>query len=399
MLYKDMIDYGRSEIAAPAIYGTIIGDIQGLICDRRSDRLIKQSDVIDIINELGGYSVVFDEIGPSSRRMFIQLKGTTMLVELSINTESRIDKQINGLISEIRPFYEDEDEELDNFTGEIVPVTCLSEFIIVNYISLFYKQSERLHAEKFWKKYDANKFAKKKVAGGIVHIVQTTQHGHLTLKATSIDIKTYGEDIIDSNYNDSLKPAYQKVQEFFNAKGGGFSLLAGKPGTGKSSFITHLISIADKFDKKFVVVPPAFGSAIVEPNFMGFCLGQLSGSILVIEDAETILKSRSNGSENPAVTNILNLTDGILSSVLDIRVVATVNVEEDIDKALLRKGRLKVKYNFDLLETEKSNKLLKKLGSDRVVTEPHTLADLYNIAEQVNFDGTTVRKEPMGFRR
>ena len=80
------------------------------------------------------------------------------------------------------------------------------------------------------------------------------------------------------------------------------------------------------------------------------------------------------------ISNILNLTDGILGDCLNIQIIATFNMaRERIDSALLRKGRLVAEHKFDKLSIEESNLLLLHLGKNIVVNEPMSLADIYNI--------------------
>ncbi len=77
---------------------------------------------------------------------------------------------------------------------------------------------------------------------------------------------------------------------------------------------------------------------------------------------------------------LLNLTDGLLGETLGIQVIATFNTDlQNIDKALLRKGRLTALYEFKPLSIEKSKMLLQESGiKDYFVTQPMTLADIYN---------------------
>jgi ATP-dependent 26S proteasome regulatory subunit len=78
------------------------------------------------------------------------------------------------------------------------------------------------------------------------------------------------------------------------------------------------------------------------------------------------------------VSNILNLTDGVLGEALNIHVIATFNTEkENIDEALLRSGRLIAEHKFDKLNVEDSNKLLEKLGKSHRTDKPMPLCDIY----------------------
>ncbi len=219
-----------------------------------------------------------------------------------------------------------------------------------------------------------------------------------------LTLKTYGSNIIEENYNDDFKEVYQKTFEFLEEDGlSGLILLDGLPGTGKTSIIKHFISIGSKLEKKLVVVPSAFASVLSEPSFLSFAATSLQDSILILEDAETALGSR-DGSNNPSVSNILNLSNGILGDVLSVKIVATLNTKDNIDKALLRPGRLVASYSFGKLVKDKAKKLFENLGGNPSEIEEDTvLAELYNRSPnkfgkqektQIGFRSNTTPNEP-----
>jgi ATP-dependent 26S proteasome regulatory subunit len=116
-----------------------------------------------------------------------------------------------------------------------------------------------------------------------------------------------------------------------------------------------------------------------EPSIIPFLM-EHRNSILIIEDAERVISDREINGSPAGVSNILNLTDGILGDCLNIQIVATFNMRrEKIDKALLRKGRLIVEHKFEKLNVNDTNKLLKNLKKDFVSSEEMCLADIYNI--------------------
>ena len=78
----------------------------------------------------------------------------------------------------------------------------------------------------------------------------------------------------------------------------------------------------------------------------------------------------------------LNLSDGLLSSALKMSAICTFNTSlENIDKALLRKGRLVAQYEFKKLSIENSQKLIDFLGFSFKVKEEMTLAEIYNLKD------------------
>jgi ATP-dependent 26S proteasome regulatory subunit len=118
-------------------------------------------------------------------------------------------------------------------------------------------------------------------------------------------------------------------------------------------------------------------------------------SILIIEDAERVISDREGNGSPAGVSNILNLTDGILGDCLSIQIVATFNMKrEKIDQALLRKGRLIAEHKFNKLSVDESNNLLKHLEKDHEVSESMSLADIYNIDVELI---RTANKSKIGF--
>ena len=195
----------------------------------------------------------------------------------------------------------------------------------------------------------------------------------LTLKDFEL---TAGEGFsIEENYNEDFIEVDKKIIQHLTTKNKkGLILLHGEPGTGKTTYIKNL---ADKIEKQIIFVPPMMTSAIADPGFIPFLM-KYPDSILIIEDAETAIRDRNTSGNANSVSNILNLTDGILGECLKIQIVATFTTERtQIDKALLRKGRLVTDYKFENLSVKKSNKLLKKIGITEKVDKPMSLADIY----------------------
>jgi len=198
----------------------------------------------------------------------------------------------------------------------------------------------------------------------------------LNIAESAIDIKiNYGEDFVATN---------DRIIESLNNKNSGLYLFYGEPGTGKSSYIKYLLS--GVLDRKVVYVPINLINSLMSPDFLPLLLGN-KNIILVIEDAEKALLSREESPENSSVVSaILNLTDSFISSTLNISIVATFNTaKENIDKALLRKGRLRHCHEFKKLSLDDAQKLVDHLNFDYTVTEDMTLADVYNIYENSGY--------------
>ena len=171
----------------------------------------------------------------------------------------------------------------------------------------------------------------------------------------------------------------QKMLEAFKDETkSGLYLIHGKPGTGKTSFLKEILN---ETDKQALFIPPSVAGELGNPNLISLLMDH-PNSILIIEDAETVLMKRK-ADNSDAVSSLLNLTDGFPSDILNLNIICTFNTKiEDIDPALLRKGRLRAIREFKALDIEHSRKLADKIGSDVEVNREMTVAEVCNGDEQ-----------------
>jgi energy-coupling factor transporter ATP-binding protein EcfA2 len=198
---------------------------------------------------------------------------------------------------------------------------------------------------------------------------------------------------IELNYGQSFLKAHDVIAQRLNKNNDkGIILLHGDPGTGKTSYIKHLTTLIK--DKDILFIPPSMAEMLSEPSIIPFLMDH-KNSILIIEDAERVIADREGNGSSAGVSNILNLTDGILGDCLSIQIIATFNMKrEKIDQALLRKGRLIAEHKFENLSVDETNKLLKHIEKDFTSTEPMCLADIYNIDVEIF---RTSNKSKIGF--
>ncbi|CAF0984416.1 unnamed protein product [Rotaria sordida] len=190
------------------------------------------------------------------------------------------------------------------------------------------------------------------------------------------------------HYGQNFVKIHEKILKECNKKDGkGIVLLHGMPGCGKTHYIRYLIE--EIHEKKLIYIPPDMAKDMSKPEFLPFLLLH-PNSILIIEDAENIIRDRNEIKLNTsqAVANLLNLSDGLLGDAMHMQIIATFNCDlTNIDRALLRKGRLIADYKFGKLDIDNAKLLSNKLGFDMEhISEPMTLAEIYNQNEENNVE-------------
>jgi hypothetical protein len=202
-----------------------------------------------------------------------------------------------------------------------------------------------------------------------------------------------GIELTKSNYPDEVLSQYDRICEELVAKvpRGRLTVVNGPPGTGKSFFIKGLISGCK--NAAFVIIQPSDIHGIVSPSglkmLMDFKDNYLALSekvVLVMEDADDALAPREHGNMG-MISALLNLGDGIMGSVLDIRIVATTNREtQEFDSAIMRPGRLSTHTTIGKLSPERAAARLTELLGEKVAPDkPMSLAEIYQRAYDKNW--------------
>ena len=227
----------------------------------------------------------------------------------------------------------------------------------------------------------ANLFDAYKIKNKSSIFMLSSQYGDLNF--TAMPVPELTSDLA-LNYGEDFLAVHENVMESLRFKKSGLYLFNGPPGTGKSSYIKHLLS--EKLERKLAYIPVSMTGQLVSPELVPLLMDN-KDIILVIEDAEKALISRDTSENAAIVSTILNLTDGFIGDAMNVSIIATFNTDkEKIDAALLRKGRLRVSHEFKLLSIDEARKLAKTLGKDPTqITEPTALADIYNIDDETGY--------------
>jgi hypothetical protein len=237
-------------------------------------------------------------------------------------------------------------------------------------------------------------FAKKDLSdSGKILLFEKTEYNEMIL--TPHPIKNYDLDLSE-NYNDDFLDVHEKIKgwaEDFKSRNNKLVLLHGVPGSGKTNYIKYILNNI-KSSKK-IYIPPYLVNSMADPAFFPV-IKREKESILIIEDAEKILINREDSSDNSVISILLNLCDGIMADVLNFKIIATFNTDEDkIDAALKRKGRMFLKYKFDSLSKEKTKHLFNKIYGAEPPKEHMTLAEIYN--DENEFGAKKEEKKSIGF--
>jgi hypothetical protein len=202
-----------------------------------------------------------------------------------------------------------------------------------------------------------------------INIITLTSNG---LELKTLQIAPIKLDI-DLYYNDDFKAVDTLIKARLGKENDkGIILLHGLPGTGKTTYLRHLIGSTAK---RILFVSPGVAGNLMNPEFIDLLIDN-PNAVLVIEDAENIIKDRKYSS-NSSVSNLLNISDGLLSDCLNVQIICTFNSSLNlVDDALLRKGRLIAKYEFGKLEVTKAQRLSNHLGLNQTIERPLTLAEI-----------------------
>jgi len=191
---------------------------------------------------------------------------------------------------------------------------------------------------------------------------------------------------LKKNYNDDLP--WNEMMEFVKSEKEGLAILYGPAGTGKTTLLKHLIQ--ENPEKNFILINSKDLENPDSSDYMEYFL-ENNNRVFILEDCEKLLLTRNQGGGSNQLITILNMTDGLLGNTLKTKFICTFNTDlRNIDAALLRKGRMRVKYYVGPLCVEKTRELM----NDNTIQKEMTLAEIYN-REENDFSKDT--KKRIGF--
>jgi len=211
------------------------------------------------------------------------------------------------------------------------------------------------------------------------------------LRLKSMEIKRTSLDL-DLFYNEDFRETDEQIQKRLNQdKDKGIVLLHGLPGTGKTTYLRYLIG---RIKKRVLFLSTSAAQNLMNPGFIEILISN-PNTVLIIEDAENIIMDRrfSSGS---SVSNLLNISDGLLADCLNVQLICTFNSPlTTVDNALLRKGRLIARYDFGKLNITRAQRLSDHLGFGTTIVHPMTVAEIANQNEK---EYEVVETRTIGFR-
>jgi len=207
----------------------------------------------------------------------------------------------------------------------------------------------------------------------------------MEIKRTKLDLDLY--------YEDDFIESDEIIRKRLNQKNDkGIVLLHGLPGTGKTTYLRHLIG---KIKKRVLFLSPNIATSLIDPEFIDLLIDN-PNCVVIVEDAENIIMDRRSNPDS-SVSNLLNISDGLLADFLNVQLICTFNNSLTmVDSALMRKGRLIAKYEFGKLSVRKAQRLSDRLGFRTLITKPMSIAEITNPGEK---EYKTERAETIGFRR
>lgn len=207
------------------------------------------------------------------------------------------------------------------------------------------------------------------------------------------------DELLDLHYGPGFAGWSQRFADGLNQNG--LSILRGKPGTGKTSFLRHLIYTLSATHRFYYLPVDAFG--LLQAQMADFLSREQRRFpeailVLVLEDAEQLLLNRRDMRDGLA-SSLLNFTDGFVGDMVRTHLVCTINSEvKDLDEAVLRPGRQRFFREFDLLDFSQALALAEKLGVSLTEKRSYSLAEIYHFKDTQSSDRLNgAAQRPIGF--
>ena len=251
---------------------------------------------------------------------------------------------------------------------------------LVHAVMLYALSDERIQSFTAWfeKQYEPEPMYEIQRCDGSVHMLVSTPIG--------LRVQRIGQlraPLERGNYTATVLTEFDRAIVDLNSDtpSGRIVIMDGPPGTGKTYLIRAMTMMADC---AFVFVPTQLAQQLGDPSLIPALLGAREAHdrlALVFEDADQLLSPRQ-GLTMAALATVLNLGDGVLGELLNVRVVCTTNSPvREMDPALLRPGRLSARVAVSTLAPSDWHPIYTRLtGRAAKGRGRKTLAEVYAMA-------------------
>jgi len=191
---------------------------------------------------------------------------------------------------------------------------------------------------------------------------------------------------LDFFYGRGFKEWEKRMTEKLNSSSVGLCIFRGPPGTGKTTFIRHLVQKMS-MTHRFYFVPVDCYRLLSDSDCFEFWLKEKNRDsrkgVVILEDAESILIQR-RGDNQDRLGGFLNLGDGFMGDALQLQFICTINRPiNNLDSAVTRNGRLLDFREFNLLNKEGAMAIAQRIGVELEPRVSYSLADVFYAEKSV----------------
>ncbi len=295
----------------------------------------------------------------------------------SLDLDRAVSENSNALFRSIRRHFPDDRlKEWDDLTFQFGSRSFLyaDDHEIMGYAETP-EEAERL-VVKFYETYHRPPAP----TGGSFYLI--TKGKEIGIETVPLGAETVlGDEVFTLHYGSGSLGWHQDFTAKVRTSSHGLSIFEGAPGTGKTSYLRHLMGVL-KNSHRFYFIPTATMDVLSDPEFIGFWANQRRNYsdrqfVVILEDSDAALMTRRSDNRDK-VSSILNLSDGMLADFLRLQIICTINCRaNDIDQALLRPGRLLCHRVFGRLDYAQASRLAESLGRMLPTASDYSLAEIF----------------------